>query len=51
MDYLSIIKRPIETELDEFISLFNRAFTHDDGMLGAALNHIVSVAGSVCVLY
>jgi len=40
MDYLSIIKRPIETELDEFISLFNRAFTHDDGMLGAALNHI-----------
>lgn len=40
MDYLSIIKKPIEAELDEFIELFNRALTHDDGMLGAALSHI-----------
>ena len=40
MDYLSIIKRPIEAELKEFIDLFNRSLTHDDGMLGSALSHI-----------
>ena len=40
MDYLSIIKRPIEAELNEFIDLFNRSLTHDDGMLGQALSHI-----------
>ena len=40
MDYLSIIKRPIEAELNEFIDLFTRSLTHDDGMLGQALSHI-----------
>ena len=40
MDYLSIIKHPIEAELNEFIGLFDRALTHDDGMLGSALGHI-----------
>ena len=40
MDYLSIIKQPIEAELDDFIQLFNSALTHDDGMLGSALSHI-----------
>ena len=40
MDYLSIITRPIEAELNEFIDLFNRSLTHDDGMLGSALSHI-----------
>ena len=40
MDYLSIIKQPIAKDLDDFIALFNQSLTHDDGMLGSALNHI-----------
>ena len=40
MDYLSIIKQPIVKDLDNFIALFQRAMTHDDGMLGSALSHI-----------
>ena len=40
MDYLSIIKQPIQKDLDDFIALFNSALTHDDGMLGSALTHI-----------
>ncbi len=40
MDYLSIIKQPIQKDLDDFIALFQSALTHDDGMLGSALSHI-----------
>ena len=40
MDYLSIIKQPIQKDLDDFIALFNSALTHDDGMLSSALSHI-----------
>ena len=40
MDYLSIIKQPIQKDLDDFIALFNSALTYDDGMLGSALTHI-----------
>ncbi len=40
MDYLSIIKQPIQKDLDEFIALFQGALSHDDGMLGSALSHI-----------
>ena len=40
MDYLSIIKQPIQKDLDDFIALFQSALTHDDGMLGSALAHI-----------
>ena len=40
MDYLSIIKQPIENDLNDFIALFNNSLTHDDGMLGSALSHI-----------
>ncbi len=40
MDYLSIIKQPIAKDLDDFIALFGQSLTHDDGMLGSALNHI-----------
>lgn len=28
MDYLSIIKKPISTELDDFVNLFNESLTH-----------------------
>ena len=40
MDYLSIIKQPIQKDLDDFIALFQSSLTHDDGMLGSALSHI-----------
>ena len=40
MDYLSIIKQPIASDLSDFIALFEQALSHEDGMLGAALSHI-----------
>lgn len=40
MDYLSLIKEPISSELTDFIELFNDALTHGDGMLQQALSHI-----------
>lgn len=45
MDYLSLIKQPISVELADFITLFNDALSHRDGMLGSALEHIRSRAG------
>lgn len=40
MDYLSIIKQPIEAELNDFIERFNAALTHPDGLLSQALAYI-----------
>lgn len=40
MDYLSIIKEPITSELNDFITLFNQALSNRDGLLGQALEHI-----------
>lgn len=40
MDLLSVIRQPIEPELSTFVSLFNEALTHSDGLLSQALNHI-----------
>jgi len=45
MDYLSLIKQPISAEIAHFIELFNTSLTHDDGMLGHALEHIRQRAG------
>lgn len=45
MDYLSLIKQPISAEMADFIGLFNQSLTHDDGMLGKALEHIRQRAG------
>lgn len=45
MDYLSIIKHPVEAELADFISLFNQSLSHEDGLLGSALEHIRKRAG------
>lgn len=45
MDYLSLIKQPISAEIADFIALFNQSLTHDDGMLGQALEHIRQRAG------
>ena len=38
MDTLSLIKQPIETELVDFIDLFNHALNHEDGLLQVVLN-------------
>ena len=40
MDQLSLIKQPIERELQEFIELFNESLTHGDGLLSDVLTHI-----------
>ncbi len=40
MDYLKLIKEPIEQDLLDFIDLFNHALTHEDGLLSQALSHI-----------
>lgn len=45
MDYVSLIKEPISTELTDFIGLFNSSLTHQDGMLGLALEHVKQRAG------
>jgi octaprenyl-diphosphate synthase len=40
MDYLKLIKQPIEQDLLDFIELFNQALSHDDGLLSKVLAHI-----------
>ncbi len=45
MDYLSIIKQPISSELCDFIDLFNQSLSHTDGLLSQALAHIRNRAG------
>lgn len=40
MDYLSLIKAPISSELADFIGLFNSSLSHEDGLLGSALEHV-----------
>jgi octaprenyl-diphosphate synthase len=45
MDYLSQIKAPITSELNDFIDLFNRSLTHTDGLLQQVLDHIRQRAG------
>ena len=40
MDYLSLIRKPIENELNDFNELFNLSLSHSDGLLSQALNHI-----------
>ena len=45
MDYLSIIRKPIEADIQDFISLFNDSLSHSDGMLEQVLSHIRNKAG------
>lgn len=40
MDYLSIIQKPIEKELADFVNLFNQSLSHNHGLLSQALEHI-----------
>lgn len=45
MDYISVIKQPIESELDDFVQLFNESLSHTDGLLQQVLDHIRNRAG------
>lgn len=45
MDYLSRIKKPIESDLTDFIGLFEESMSHTDGLLSQALAHIRKRAG------
>ena len=40
MERLSLIKRPIEGEFDDFVRLFNDSLSHTDGLLSQVLEHI-----------
>ena len=50
MDYLSLIKKPIEHELAEFIRLFDESLSHTDGLLTTPCSISASVAVSACAL-
>lgn len=45
MDYLELIKKPIQKDLDDFIDMFNESLSHSDGMLAQVLEHIRKRAG------
>lgn len=45
MDYISIIKQPIESDLADFNQLFNESLSHTDGLLQQVLDHIRKRAG------
>ena len=40
MERLSIIKRPIDGEFDDFVRLFNESLSHTEGLLSQVLEHI-----------
>ena len=40
MDYLATIRRPIATEMNDFVVLFNETLTHGEGLLEHVLSHI-----------
>ena len=40
MDYLSLIKKPIDHDLSDFIRLFDESLSHTDGLLSDTLQHI-----------
>ncbi len=45
MNYLSQIRKPIESDFEDFVDLFNKSLTHTDGMLSQVLEHIKKKAG------
>ena len=45
MDYLSIIRQPIESDFKDFQQRFQESLSHSDGLLSQALNHIRQRAG------
>lgn len=45
MDYLSIIKAPIEKEYEEFLKLFEESLTSKDGLLATVLSYVRQKSG------
>ena len=45
MDYLSTIKQPILSELSDFDDLFTKSLSHQNGLLGQALEHVRQSSG------
>ncbi|EFA45309.1 polyprenyl synthetase [Hallella bergensis DSM 17361] len=45
MDYVSTIKQPINSELNDFIALFDESLSHTDGLLSQVLDHVRQRAG------
>lgn len=45
MDYLSLIKKPIEQDLATFTELFDQSMSHTNGLLSQALEHIRKKTG------
>lgn len=45
MDSLSLIRKPIESELCRFIEIFEESLSHNNGLLQQALNHIKNRGG------
>ena len=45
MDYLSLIRKPIEGDLGDFNALFDHSLSHTDGMLSQALAHMRQKTG------
>ena len=45
MDYISLIRKPIDSELADFNTLFDETLTHTDGLLSQALAHIRQKTG------
>lgn len=45
MDYISLIRQPIASELNDFKELFDCSLSHSDGLLSQALDHIRQRAG------
>ena len=50
MDYLSLIKQPIEKDLNDFIELFNSSLTHEQTLLSEVLAHIRKRGGKRTIL-
>ena len=40
MDYLSVIRKPIEVEMNNFVTLFNESLSQGEGLLEQVLSHI-----------
>lgn len=40
MDYLPLIKSPIQQELNDFTALFDKSLSYSEGLLSSALSHI-----------
>ena len=45
MDYLSLIRRPIQAELDDFVNLFNSSLTHQEALQEEIFSHIRNRSG------